>query len=332
MVVKYIPLLLLTAILSTALHSCTVVQDKEKNGNQAAVLKNEDKIHFDIKEKITRSGIKVENITIDTLSLFHESEGIKISFDVEMLKNAFDSLKLNGYSSAYIQLSCITDNGTSYSSMIEMNKSKRIHINKDRVISFPDTRNIAYQFPYRALEMKEGPHHVLVAIDFFPINFKKDTSSPFFSFIDKINQKPIASYTIDVKVSAPKLYQAIVEIAEFKINTKIVNPQKFDFSMGGSGYPDLYWDLYCGEDFIFYSPQEKNTVLYKSKYRTRPFYCSSEDLIKITFADYDNGPFNTEDDIIDTWSGKITDFKNGIKDTISFGKIEYAVIEAKILK
>jgi hypothetical protein len=114
------------------------------------------------------------------------------------------------------------------------------------------------------------------------------------------------------------------------LNTKVVKPEKFDFAMGGSGLPDLFWEVYCGNDYIYYSPVIKNKVTYNKSYSCPAFYCTKEDIINLAIVDYDNGPFNTQDDIIEKYTRKLAAIPTNRRDTLKYGNLEYMVLETKI--
>lgn len=319
--------LLLTCV---SLPACTTIQDKETPAHQAAKIISP-RLVFESKEDVKCPGIDITEIYVDTAYTSRETRGIRLSFITSIDKEAFKKLEKESYTSYYIHLTCNAPGGLPYSSLREINKSRRIRINKDRFFSAPSHRQLEFQLPYRLLEMKEGTHELALNIQVLAVRFAGDTSSPDFRFVDKISEIPTASIQIKVKISTPRLYKAVVEVYHFKLNINVVDPQKYDFSLGGPGYPDLYWDLHCGEDLIYYSPQQKNTIEYKKTYISTPFYCSADDIITLHISDFDNGPFNTEDDIVDTWSGRIEEFPTTI-DTLSFGKLEYLVMKSKILQ
>jgi hypothetical protein len=311
------------------LYSCTNIRETEHHLIKGSAEPEEVVLYDTIEHKGNEAiGIKVNRI--DTLAA-QDSQGIVLSLGINLNPGIFDSLKKLGYSCLYFNLSCITDNNINYSSMHDIKRDLRIHTNKERFFSASGIRNIEYKFPYRNLEMPEGIHQVHILIEALPVNFIKDTSSSDFRFIDRISTIPLTLLKLKLKVHAPRLLKASVEVYEFKLDTKKTDPQKFDFSLGGSGYPDLYWSLYCGEELVYYSPQERNATLYKRKFCTKPFYCSSEDIIRINIADYDNGPFNTEDDIVDTWTGKISELVSKKPDTLTFGRLQYLILHARIM-
>ena len=100
----------------------------------------------------------------------------------------------------------------------------------------------------------------------------------------------------------------------------------------GTGMPDLYWDIFCGEKLTYCAPQIKNTANYNTTHTSDYFYCCQDDVITLNFADYDNGPFNTQDDLIASWQGKIKDLPTKNSDTLHYDKLNFAVFKASVLK
>ena len=309
--------------------SCAVIQDKDNQNSNALICKKAE-INFVLTNNDSADGIHISNILIDTSQKNLESLGINFLFDISVSKIALQKIKNLGYDSGIIKLSCKPSNGVLLSSIQDLNNSKRIHINKDVFFSNEIERKINYHFAFKDMEMKKGDQDIELGIDVYPVIFKHDTSSPYFCFLNNISPKFLASYSLKLKVTAPPIYKTTIEIISFKVNTKKVNPQSYDFSAGGSGYPDLYWELLSGKTSIYRSPDEKNVTEFKKRYTTKHFYSASDDILTINFADLDNGPFNTEDDIVDTYKCKLSSLKSNKIDTLSFGKIEFAIIKAKI--
>jgi hypothetical protein len=178
--------------------------------------------------------------------------------------------------------------------------------------------------------MAGGSHDLSFTISAYPAKFRKDSIESSNKILDYISNEAYTSIEAMIRIVAPKLYNVSIEVEKFKLDTKKVDPTKYDFSVGGTGYPDLFWDLYCGEDYLFYSPVIKNTTLYNKKTGSNPFYCTQDDIIKISVADYDNGPFNKQHDIIASWKGKISELHQGKTDSLLLENLEYMLVQTKI--
>jgi hypothetical protein len=309
----------------------------EKPAGESAEEKTLNHIQNVQYELISQKGlqeIKITDIDFDTASLHNDTKGILVSFRIQASEKAIKDNYSKGFNSYFIDITCQTDKGERYSHRDEIFKSsekkKWVRTNKDFFISHATDRTLEMSFPYRMLKMEEGGNDILIDIEVYPAKFIDDTSAAEFKVLDRVSAQPEASTRVKLKVKAPKLYKATIQVNKFKMNTTVCNPAKFDFAVTGSGHPDLFWEVYCGNDYMYYSPVAKNQTQYDKKYFTQQFFCTKEDLLHIAVVDYDNGPFNTQDDIIETWKGKITDLSTSRPDTFNFGNLEYLIVETKV--
>jgi len=273
-------------------------------------------------------GIVIKDLSFDT-TLLHHIKGVKVTFTIEVSEKAIDKLNKDGYTSYFLDLDCQPDKGAIYShKKVIKSGDERININLGNFISRPGQRSLEMLLPFRLLEMEKGEHIVTVSIGAYPVRFKKDTISNDYKVLEKVTEIAHASTRVKIKITAPKLYKMVIQNEKFWLNTKKRKPSGYDFSFGGTGYPDLFWSLSCGDDFVYHSPVKKNCTDYSKSSSTTPFYCTDEDEITITVADYDDGPFNKESDIIGIWKGKITNLPKA--DTLSFGNVEAFIIVTKL--
>jgi hypothetical protein len=311
--------------------SCGESKMKTKS-EQATLVSRIGRIKYEIISESKGNGVQIKDLSFDTTELFKESKSIKVIFNIEVAKEALKNIQGKGYTSFYFNLQCRPDKGKAYSQADEYADKKNKNIGPDKIcfVSQQTEKTIDAVIPYRFLEMKGGSHDLLFTISAYPAKFKKDTVESSNKILDYISNEPYTAIEARIRIVAPKLYKVVIEVEKFKLNTKVVDPTKFDFSMGGTGYPDLFWDLYCGEDFLYYSPVIKNSILYNKKTGSNPFYCTQDDIIKITVADYDNGPFNKQHDIIAIWKGKISELHNGKTDSLKLEPLEYMLLQTKI--
>lgn len=323
----YIPLLLIVALGS----GCGSGTEKKTATEKETLQSRIKNIEYEIVSEKGTEGLKITNINFDTLSLHNDAKGLLVTFTIQASSKAFDSVVFKGYNSYFIDLKCQSDEGKEYSHRTEIFKSsdkkKFLHTHKECFISHATDRHLEVSFPYRVLEMKEGDHELIIHIEAFPAKFKEDSTSLEVKVLEHISKDPKTSISMKIKVKAPKLYKTAFTVHKFKLNTKVMDPKKFDFAVGGSGYPDLFWEVYCGNDYIYYSPIEKNKLEYNTKYSSPSFYCTKDDIINLAVVDYDNGPFNTQDDIIERWMGRIQTLPVGRIDTLQVGNLEYLILE-----
>jgi predicted phosphatase len=313
------------------LFSCGESEKKTKS-EQATLVSRINRIQYEIISESKGNGVQIKNLSFDTTELFKESKAIKVIFNIEVAKEALKNIQGKGYTSFYFNLQCNPDKGKTYSQLNEYTDEKNKRIGPDKIcFVFQQTeKTIEAVIPYRFLEMEGGSHDLLFTISAYPAKFKNDTVESSNRILDYISNEPYANTEAKIRIVAPKLYKVVIEMEKFELNTKVVDPSKYDFSVGGTGYPDLFWDLFCGEDFLYYSPVIKNSILYNKKTSSNPFYCTQDDIIKITVADYDNGPFNKQHDIIGIWKGKISDLHPDKTDSLKIETLEYMLLKTKI--
>ena len=122
-----------------------------------------------------------------------------------------------------------------------------------------------------------------------------------------------------------KIERNIMAIVKYNLRILVKVPSKM------SGLNEVTYMIEgSGEDLIYFSPEEKNSVNYNKSYNTGNFWCSKDDIIKISILDFDNGPFNTEDDIIDTWTGNISDLTSSDFSAAKFQNLSSIKIKASI--
>jgi|GEM_PF-1280242 len=320
-------------IISCLLFSCntpsgSIENIDNKNNTLASKVKE---IKYEVIDT-EGSNIIIKELTFDT-TLLHHIKGIKATFTIEVSKEAIDRLHKKGFTSYFLDASCEPDKGTKYSQkQTIIQQQSRVNINHGNFISVPTTRSLEILLPFRLLEMKNGEHTITVTIGAYPVRFKRDTSSTNYKVLEEITANADASTMVKINIVAPQLYKVVLQNQKFRINTSKRKATSYDFSFGGSGYPDLFWSVSCGDDFIYHSPVKKNSTEYLKPTHSNAFYCTIEDEITITVADYDDGPFNKESDVIGLWKGKITDLTKTKTDTLSFGNVESFIVDTKLLE
>jgi len=148
--------------------------------------------------------------------------------------------------------------------------------------------------------------------------------------LQKISPDPKGKLHLKTSVEAPKLFKASLTVVKTKVNTRLADPGKFDVAGRGKGYPDMFWEVHCGNEYLYNSPVEKNKIEYLKKYSSPTFYFSDKDVVSLGVVDYDNGPFNTQDDVIGNWKFHVRDLKNNSVDTLVLDKLEYLIVQAQV--
>lgn len=275
-----------------------------------------------------------EGFNAEENKFLNNSLGIHALLTLDISKAFIDSVKKLGYDGMYVNFICSNNQKKRSQSLDYLYFGNKVHPDKNAFITTPRNRKLEYTFPYKDMEMIKGKHLFFIGYQLLGIHFVENNSHVKESLktIRKIDTIPLASSLYYTTAECPDLYKVSITIKKFELETVKHDIHNYDFSLGGSGKPDLYWDVFCGEKLTYCAPQIRNTSIYKKPLTSDTFYCSDQDIITINFADYDNGPFNTQDDIIACWKGKIADLTQRKTDTLRYDKLTYAILEAQITK
>jgi hypothetical protein len=323
-------------IVGIALLICSCSKSTEQTESENLDDNTVPSISYTVLSSDTVTGFKISNLQLDTAQKIEGTHGITLSFDVTTRPELFELLKKDHYSSLFVDVNCHTPEGKQYLYRNELFKSpekkKFIHINRDCFISEPTVRHLEIGIPYRQLEMHEGDKELIISIDAFPAKFLDDSSSLNMKMLNGISNQSMGHSQLKFHIHAPELYKASITVLKAKINTQLKKAEKYDVALTGSGYPDLFWEVYCGNDYIYNSPVEKNKSEYVKKCTTPTLYCCLNDQINLGLVDYDNGPFNTQDDIVGIYKFTPSEIKSSQTDTLKFDKVEYMLIQSKLEK
>ncbi len=274
-----------------------------------------------------------ESLNVQENIYANNALGINLTLDLDVNRFWLDSVKNLGYDGVYINFVCLKDGVKKYESRSDLSFKNRINTNKGMFVSAARKCTYIYHFPYKDLQLHEGNHELSFGYSLHGVNFQKEKEAQATMFvIKKIDTARIASSIYTTKATSPCLYKVSITVSKFELETINHDIHNYDFSLGGSGMPDLYWDIFCGEKLTYCAPQIKNTSIYNSTHASDYFYCCQDDMITINFADYDNGPFNTQDDLIASWQGKIADLPIQNYDTLHYDKMKYALFKASVVK
>ncbi|HEY8400760.1 MAG TPA: hypothetical protein VIK89_05830, partial [Cytophagaceae bacterium] len=258
---------------------------------------------------------------------------VKLTFTVEMDSIVFTKEHLRGFDGFLIDVKCSGKNQKGFCLRKRTDyTSNYIPANAGFIFSAKDSRTLTANIPIRSLELDQGNHSLDLEIIALPIRFQQDTSFNRVRKIAFISDKPVASIEGTISIVTPQLHKVALTVHSLAINKDVVDIHKFDFALGGSGLPDLFWNVHCGTDFIYNCPVQKNAITLKKAYTSTPFLCSDEDWITIGIYDFDNGPFNVQDDVVEVWKSRISDFKLNQIDTLSFGNLSHIVLQLKQVK
>lgn len=267
------------------------------------------------------SGILLRNFSLDSSDFSHKCRGIDISFEIESSPQAFNELSKHHYQAFFVDLHLKFQNTILYSLKTNEQKNigQNIPLHQAHFLSTPGHRLIDVFIPFCQLRLPAGQDSIEIAINLFPVKTEPDSLKTEYQKLSFIGNHSLSSKTFGYTLHAPNLQSCILEVKNFEL-TKAARKHKYDFTITGKGYPDLYWELYCGENMLFASKPEKNSFRYETSYSSPFFTCCQEDLITLEILDYDNGPFNKKDRI-DSWTGTLDELRKK-KGILHFGKVQ----------
>lgn len=305
---KYLPLLFCICIFM----SCS--SDKKSDGTHKdgddSIAYIDGNLHLEIGNSTHVDGIRIKNFTADT-AVNNKEEGIRVQFSVEVQKTLIDQLQTNGYDALIIDVTCKGEEGKSFSYLetyLPKLSGMIVYPDKHVVFAHASNRSLAIDIPYRKLELTAGLKPITISLVVYPVSFDKDSSRIETKHINRIGTNALITKTFTANIQAPQLQKNTITLNTISIHTSKKAAGSYDFALGGTGYPDPYWQLWCGEDLLFYSPFQKNTLTVNEPCTTHSFYTCKKDVLRLSVLDYDKGPFNTDDEI-ERLEGTITDLE-----------------------
>lgn len=270
-------------------------------------------------------GLVISNFVADT-GANKKEQGVRTYFSVNVHKQILDQIHRDGFDALLVDVVCKGNSGKTFSYLntyLPELSGKVVYPDKNIVFSHPSTRSLQIDIPYRKLELSAAIQPLFFSIFVYPIKFSVDTNRVETKHIERIGSNPLYTQTYTTTVKTPQLKLNTISITDLKIKTDKKKASSYDFTLIGTGLPDPYWQIWCGEELIYFSPSEKNTLVLNGTQASSNFYTAADDLITIKFLDYDNGPFN-RDDLIETIEGTAAELKKLKKikgATISVSKI-----------
>lgn len=258
-------------------------------------------------------GINLHAFVADT-AVNSTEDVIRTSFTITVTEAILHQIKKQGFDAIVIDIKANGSTGKSYSyieTYLPRLSGMLIYPDKHIVFSHQAIRNLQIDVPFRKLELPAGPQTITLSLTAFPVSFIKDTGRIETRHIERIGSNSLFEKKYSAYLNTPALSLNTLTIADFKINTQNKAASSYDFALGGSGFPDPYWQVWCGKELLYYSPATKNALTVKTPYTSSAFYTSVKDVLTIHFLDYDKGPFNT-DDPIERITGTCSEI-NGLK-------------------
>ncbi len=297
------PILLLSGCLFL---SCSINSKKDtdsflyKDGNLLLTTHSVDSI----------KGIELKTFVADTGANVTE-EGIRTSFLVRMDKTVLENIQHTSFDALLCDITCKGPQGKEYSYLntyLSTLTGLILYPDKHIVFSHEATRALDIDIPFRKLELAPGLHKLTISFVVYPVKFTNDTNRAEAKHIEHIGSNPLYTKSYTASVYTPVLKHNTITIKDVIISTKNKSASSYDFALGGTGLPDPYWQIWCGNELIYFSSPVKNSLKITQSQTSSTFYTAPKDIITIAFLDYDNGPFNS-DDVIEKFSGTCAQLK-----------------------
>jgi len=305
---KYFLLLCLTLHLFSC-SSDKLIEQKEENDAAKSIYKDGNLILIATNTK-KLEGLTITHFVADT-GVNKEEEGVRTYFSVSVNKQILDQIHADGFDALLVDVICKGNSGKSFSYLqtyLPELSGKVVYPDKNIVFSHPSTRSLQIDIPYRKLELSAGMQPLTFTLFIYPIKFAIDTNRVETKHIERIGSTPLYTQGYTTTVLTPQLKLNTISITDLKIKTTLKKASSYDFTLIGTGLPDPYWQIWCGEELIYFSPSGENTLTLEGTQASSNFYTTAKDIITIKFLDYDNGPFN-RDDLIETINGTSAELK-----------------------
>lgn len=256
--------------------------------------------------------------------------GLSLSLTIDINDSIIKEMKNKRFDALYINFFCELAPNEIYNTFTDLNFKKRIALDKENFISKPHLHSFTTHLPYRVIAYGSGFQNLIIGYSLLGVKLEKENEENLSTyFIKKIDTNYMLKKTFQTKAHFPDLKTVTIQVKKFELETTQHNVHNYDFSLGGTGLPDLYWSIWCGNSLVYAAPQIKNSTIYSENYTSNALVCTHKDIITIQLADYDNGPFNTQDDIIAEWQGTAKEIPLKT-DTVYLKKLKYLIFKGAV--
>jgi hypothetical protein len=161
-------------------------------------------------------------------------------------------------------------------------------------------RNLKLYIPLNELQLNSGSQDLNLKLYVQKVYLEKDPNSSILKY-QLYDDTELCSQIVSTTIHLPKLNYKTLALSDIRVEmTK--ETKKFDFTLNNQGLPDLYWQVWVGNSLKYFSPTFKNSLTLEKEITSDTLYFYPNDLISIYVLDFDNGPFN-QDDLIINWIG-----------------------------
>lgn len=310
-------------LLTSFLFSCSAVEEQEQNASSEKADLFPSGLKYEKNKTVSSKGIFFNDIIIDSLQ-----NALRVSFKAKFSEAAFQKLKNRGCDGIFVNLIAKSGKG-SYNLLSNETKryGTRLHAQHGPHLLHPEERPLHFLIPYRKLKLPSGTHKIHIFLQALPEKVSSDSS---FKKLRFISPDPVAEEALELRAKTPPLFRSVIRVHNVILDKKALDVSRFDWSFGGPGYPDLYWEILCSGESIYSSPVRKNSTAITGMYTSPEFYSGEKDVITINIIDHDKGPFNKKD-IITSWEGNLRDLPVK-KESMPFGSLKEFIVESSMKK
>jgi hypothetical protein len=241
--------------------------------------------------------------------MYKGHSGIYITAEVALTSTAFEQLPA-AYHAFWADAAVLGDSGFNYRSIeYPQFETNTFYPSTPHLIQQAKQMTLHFHLPYRKLYPMSGKTStVTLSVGLYPIAFTSDRNRTQSKLCALPSTDAAALQTIECTVVLPTIETVTVEVQSVEVNTQKKPAGSYDIAMGGTGLPDIYWQVWCGNELVFFSPTIKNTLSLTEASRSSSFRIGASDELTLRILDYDNGPFN-QDDVLAEWKGTIKELK-----------------------
>lgn len=235
-------------------------------------------------------------------TLIKEKADAHFYFDKVRIRTESDSNHLFGFTVYYdIQDNLHTgtiiqliDSGQGFISEIKLSKNGQNVLpdsfkNSESFSDFSDWKG-SFFIPYHVLNCASGIQNLKLKFAGFIaiIDSNPDGKSKY----KKASSFEDASCEISLDINIPAKKKGKIELTSFTLNDAVMAPSDWDYHFLGSGYPDLFYKLYVGNQIIATCKADHNLLKWNHNELTNDLYFTSKDTFDLMIYDFDDFSHN----------------------------------------
>jgi|GEM_PF-3066363 len=291
-------------------------------------------VSYEVVEEKVHTQILLDKFAIDTAVRELSSRGIQVRmrFDFTEEFTVTDSLEDYEVAVSFLQGGQVIKRDTFGEGELEKGL---VQVKENRTIGID--RRFSFFFPEHSFHaLKQGVQDLELLVEGYAIYLKPiyrnvELEDTIIQEIERVDRIRVGGYDVKKHVkfayTIPPIYEGQLMLTSFALDENSMNPSDMDVRLFGSGYPDVFWSLRCGEMTYFASEVNRNSLQYSGDDTTSAFYFAPTDSISIVVWDWDNVGRH---DLITGWWGKpdLLVEKDGEMKNLRFKKMKNMEIRA----